>query len=66
MMNCRRATRLMSESKERPLSATERMALRVHTMMCSACRRFDGQLDFLSQAAQRYKSKPNPDDEPKA
>ncbi|WP_341937425.1 zf-HC2 domain-containing protein [Marinimicrobium sp. C2-29] len=57
MMNCHQATRLMSESKERPLSGRERMSLRFHTMMCSGCRRFDGQLDFLRRASRTYTKK---------
>lgn len=58
MMNCHQATRLMSESKERPLTGRERMSLRFHTMMCSGCRRFDGQLDFLRRASRTYTEKP--------
>lgn len=61
MMSCHEATRLMSESKERTLSARERMALRFHTMMCAGCRRFDGQLDFLRTASRAYTQKPDND-----
>ena len=34
MMNCKDATRLMSERYERTLSLRERLSLKVHTAMC--------------------------------
>ncbi|WPL17476.1 hypothetical protein Thiowin_02495 [Thiorhodovibrio winogradskyi] len=40
MMNCRHATRLMSEDLDRPLSRRERLAPRFHLMMCGGCRQF--------------------------
>lgn len=40
MLNCHDATRLMSESQERPLSILERMSLKMHLMMCSGCRNY--------------------------
>jgi len=40
MLNCRDATRLMSESQERPLSMVESMSLKLHLMMCSGCSNF--------------------------
>ena len=47
MLNCRNATRLMSESQERPLSMTERMSLRLHLMMCTGCANFKDQMGTL-------------------
>ncbi|MGE0809157.1 MAG: zf-HC2 domain-containing protein [Immundisolibacter sp.] len=54
MLNCRESTALMSEARERDLTLAERLGLRLHWAMCSACRRFDRQLDVLRAAARRY------------
>ena len=67
MMNCEQATRLLSESQERKLGASERTVLRVHTWMCAGCRNFGGQLGFMRQAmkgfSQRQGGLPPADDE---
>lgn len=54
MINCKQATRLLSEKQDRPLSAREKMALKFHTMMCSACRNFDKQMSALSVFSRSY------------
>lgn len=54
MLNCHDTTRLLSESRERPLTWREHMALRLHVMMCSGCRRFGEQMRFMSVSARRY------------
>jgi hypothetical protein len=54
MMNCQQATRLISESQDRPLSLSEKMALKVHVMMCAGCKNFSLQLPFISQAMRAY------------
>lgn len=38
MLSCKEATRLMTETLDRPLSLRERMALRLHTLICGGCR----------------------------
>ncbi|MDD2845062.1 MAG: zf-HC2 domain-containing protein [Rhodoferax sp.] len=53
-MNCRQATRLISESQDRPLSLPERMTLKMHVMMCTGCKNFSLQIPFLSQAMKAY------------
>ncbi|WP_295439049.1 zf-HC2 domain-containing protein [uncultured Thiodictyon sp.] len=50
MMNCRRATRLMSEELDRPLTWRERLALRLHTLMCGGCHQYREQMAFLRKA----------------
>jgi predicted anti-sigma-YlaC factor YlaD len=50
MLRCREVTRLVSDAQERPLGLQERMALRVHTMMCSACRNFEEQMTTIRAA----------------
>lgn len=55
MMNCRRATRLMSQELERPLGRGERLALRLHLhlLMCSGCSNFRKQMKFLRRACRQ-------------
>ncbi len=63
MMNCKEATRLLSEKRDRSLTSKEKAALKFHTMLCSACRNFDKQMDALSVFSQSYiKGKDNKDD----
>ena len=40
MFSCRRATRLISDRLDRPLSALARLELAVHLLGCPPCRRF--------------------------
>jgi hypothetical protein len=54
MMNCKEATRLLSEKKDRPLSGKEKTSLTFHTLICSACRNFGKQMDSISIFAQSY------------
>ena len=53
-LSCREASRLISESKDRDLGLGEKLTLRIHLGLCSACTRFTRQLDFLREAMQRY------------
>ncbi|NNF42738.1 MAG: zf-HC2 domain-containing protein [Phycisphaerales bacterium] len=52
-MSCRRATQLISESMDRPLTRRERVALRVHIVICGSCRRYRRQLARLRTALER-------------
>lgn len=54
MMNCKQATQLISESQDRALSLPEKLALRVHVMMCAGCKNFSLQVPFLSKAMKAY------------
>lgn len=54
MMNCQEATRLLSDACERPLTFTERLALKFHLAMCSGCRRFGVHVDVLGRWAKAY------------
>jgi len=63
MTNCKEATRLMSEGYERALSIRERVALRVHTMMCLGCTNYGKHLIFLRKAAVRLREgRPGPEE----
>jgi len=63
MLNCHKATRLMSESQDRPLSLGERLSLGFHTLMCSGCRNCEKQLHFLRRASQHFVKEQHPDRE---
>jgi hypothetical protein len=44
---CEESSRLISESLDRPLTRSERIALRVHTFLCRGCRLVQQQLRAL-------------------
>jgi predicted anti-sigma-YlaC factor YlaD len=50
MISCRKATHLMSQELDRELTTGERMRLRFHVMMCSACTNFRRNMTFLRTA----------------
>jgi len=54
MLNCHKATRLISEAQERELSMPEKLSLKVHLMMCAGCKNFSLQVPFLSKAMKAY------------
>ncbi|WP_301100566.1 zf-HC2 domain-containing protein [Propionivibrio sp.] len=54
MKSCRDVHRLVSEGQDRQLSFAERLSVRVHLMLCTACRCFDRQMDFLRQAFRNF------------
>jgi len=54
MLNCKNATRLMSESQERSLSITERVSLKLHMMMCSGCNNFNEQMGSIRLMTRSY------------
>lgn len=54
MYSCEESTRLLSEAQERPLGHGERLALRLHLLMCGACRSFEQQLGWLRRASGHY------------
>lgn len=54
MLNCREATRLLSESQERVLNLKEKMALKAHTIICSGCRNFEKHMDALRKTAKTF------------
>lgn len=60
-MNCEQATRLMSEAQERPLNLKEKTELKLHTVMCSGCRRFGEQMTVLRQLTKASRPNDNSD-----
>ena len=57
-INCREASRKLSEAADRKLPLSDRITLRIHLGICDACTNFSKQLDFLRLAMQAY---PGPD-----
>ena len=55
MMNCKDATRLMSERYEHTLNLRERLTLNVHAAMCKGCSNYGEHLDMLRQATARLR-----------
>jgi len=54
MLNCKEATELMSQRLDRELSMPRKLSLRLHIMMCSGCRNFSRQMDFLRQVSRKF------------
>ena len=52
-MPCTQATRLISESLDRELPLRLRIAIRVHQLSCSGCRRYRRQIEALRAALAR-------------
>ena len=55
VISCKEASRLLSESHDRPLGWLERLKLRVHLALCDMCTRFAAHLRFMRQTMQRYR-----------
>ncbi|OOF36229.1 zf-HC2 domain-containing protein [Rodentibacter heidelbergensis] len=53
-MRCRQATKIISDSHERPLNLQEKIGLRLHLMTCSHCRHFRQNCDELSQLMKAF------------
>ena len=53
-MSCRKATNLISLALDRPLTRGERISLRCHLVLCTACRRYRRQLETVRHLVSRY------------
>ncbi len=47
VFSCREAAKLASQAQDRVLPMRQHMALRMHTMMCAACRAYERQIIFI-------------------
>ncbi|MDH5350950.1 MAG: zf-HC2 domain-containing protein [Betaproteobacteria bacterium] len=50
IISCKETTRLVSQGLDRELAFGERVALRVHLVICLGCRRAGRQMEFLRKA----------------
>jgi hypothetical protein len=53
MLTCKEATRLVSQGLDRRLGFGERIAVRVHLLICDGCTNFTRQVKFLRRAVAR-------------
>jgi hypothetical protein len=54
--NCREVTALVLAGQERGLGWAERVAVRLHMLMCSACPRFARQVTLMREAMPRWRA----------
>lgn len=58
-LDCKEVARLLSDDHEQPMPPTLRARLRLHLVVCTACRNVDAQFRFLREAMRMMdKSKP--------
>ena len=50
LLSCKETTRLLSQGEDRKLAFGERVALRVHLVICNGCRNVSAQFKFLRSA----------------
>lgn len=54
MLTCKDAARLTSNALDQPLPWLQRMNLRMHMLVCSACRNFSWQMHWIQGAGREY------------
>lgn len=60
MLNCKEASRLVSQAMDRPLGWRESIALRVHLFYCSGCTNFRRQVDVLHKMSLHLSGRDQP------
>ncbi len=58
MLTCKDSSKLMSQSFDRGLSLTEKIGIRFHLLICTACQRVHQQLAFIHKASKRLATEP--------
>ena len=53
--NCREVTEMVLLAEEKPLSLGDRLAVRMHLLICKACPRFLKQVQLMRRASQRWR-----------
>ncbi len=59
MLSCKQVARLVSEGLDHRLSIWQRMGMRLHLMMCSACSGYKRQVEMLHRLVRRRYSDRN-------
>ena len=62
---CKEVHQLTSESMDRELTMVERTRMRMHLLVCNACRNFTGQMDLIRKAMQRMAPDGDKDGDPR-
>jgi len=57
MLNCKENTELLSQAQDRAVTLRERLAMRLHLLICHGCRNFEKQLGFIRKAARELPRK---------
>jgi predicted anti-sigma-YlaC factor YlaD len=52
-LSCSETARLLSASRDHDLPRAERLAMRLHLIICKACRRYERQLALIEEAIRR-------------
>jgi hypothetical protein len=55
LISCKDASRLISQMQDRNLPVRQRLRIRLHLLLCDACKRFVQQLRVLHRAMQHYR-----------
>ena len=61
MLTCKTVSQKVSEGMDRPLTAADRLRVRLHLLICPACRRFERQLGIVRGAIRTLFSGALPD-----
>lgn len=56
-LSCREASTLLSKAQDTPLGWPERLAIRMHLLICKSCRRFSHQLSLLRETLRAFTSR---------
>lgn len=54
MLNCYRATELMSAAQDRSLTRQEKISLFLHLRICTGCNNFNNHLKILRISARKF------------
>jgi hypothetical protein len=55
MRTCKQVTHLVLQAEDRVLPLRERLAVRLHMVVCKACPRFADQVVLMRRASQRWR-----------
>ena len=59
---CREVAALLVAREDRPLGLADRLALRMHMVICDACPRFERQMLTMRNSLQQWRNYTAPDD----
>ena len=57
MLKCSEATQLLSESQDRKLRIGERVAVRMHLFICTACSNFEKHMRVLRRVTRTFRGR---------
>ncbi|TAM55906.1 MAG: zf-HC2 domain-containing protein [Paraburkholderia sp.] len=62
MLTCKETTKLVSREADEELTLKETLDIRLHVLMCSACRNFRSNVQFLRRICKVAAASDNPTD----